>query len=193
MSMPSRFVALNSTIAAVVVAAFMFLGAGPLAGSQNRPAGDRDSSLKQFLQRYVGLPPDEIEKGTRYSAAFVDLRDEGDQEVIVYLSSDGWCGTGGCTLLILAPEGTSYRVVTKVPATDLPIRIFATKSNGWKNIGVVKRMGAVQPAREAVLSFDGRTYRTNRTNPSVHRSHPSDRNVQGTIVMAETAEDKPLY
>jgi hypothetical protein len=101
------------------------------------------STRKKFLQGYVGVPTDE-NKTTRYSAAFVDLRGDGTQEIIVYLTSKAWCGTGGCTTLILAPEGPSYRVVTRITVTRPPIRILDAKSNGRHDIGVQVRGGGTQ-------------------------------------------------
>src|SRR5208282_1408183 len=130
-----------------------------------------------------GIPTEET-KATQYSAAFVDLKDHGAKEVIVYLSSDGWCGTGGCTMLILAPEDTSYRVVTKTTITRLPIRVLATKSNGWHDISVVVAGGGIQPGYEAELSFDGKTY---PSNPSVPPAHPIDGEARGKIVVPVTA------
>ncbi len=140
--------------------------------------------LRKFLQDYIGAPTQENET-TRYSFAFVDLRDNGAQEVVVYLSSDGWCGTGGCTLLILAPEGTSYRVVTRVPAVRLPIRVLTTKTNGWHDLTVV----AGNPLSEVILPFDGKAYPGNASMPP---AQPLSGKVAGKIVMPETAEDQPL-
>ncbi|HLV88820.1 MAG TPA: hypothetical protein VKV39_17675 [Candidatus Sulfotelmatobacter sp.] len=118
----------------------------------------------------------------------MDLRDDRTKEAIVYLSSNGWCGTGGCTMLILAPEGTSYRVVTKVPAVRLPIRVLDAKSNGWRDIGVVARKSGVEPLYEAILSFDGNSYPI-----SVSEDTESNGKAQGKIVMPSTAKAKPLY
>ena len=58
--------------------------------------------LIRFLQDYVGSSGGS--KTTEYSAVLVDLKDDGTKEAIVYFSSNGWCGTGGCTMLILVPE-----------------------------------------------------------------------------------------
>jgi hypothetical protein len=154
---------------------------------QQQPGSGQDGSLKEFLQKYVGMPDAET-KTTQYSAAFVDLRDNGTKEVIVYLSSDSWCGTGGCTMLILAPEGGSYKVVTKTPTVKLPIRILTTKSNGWHDIGVVGRINGVEPLYEAVLSFDGKTY-----PESLSDARPSQGEVQGKTVITQTAKDTLLY
>jgi|SRR5579871_475609 len=142
--------------------------------------------LIRFLQDYVGSGG--ASKTTEYTAALVDLRDDRTKEAIVYLSSNGWCGTGGCTMLILAPEGTSYRVVTKVPAVRLPIRVLDAKSNGWRDIGVVARKSGVEPLYEAILSFDGNSYPI-----SVSEDTESNGKAQGKIVMPSTAKAKPLY
>ncbi len=141
--------------------------------------------LSKFLRGYITVPTQEKET-TRYSAAFVDLRDDGAQEAIVYLSSEGWCGTGGCTMLILSPEGTSYRVVTRIPAVRLPIRMLTTKTNGWHDVTVV----AGKRLYEAILPFDGKKYPGNASMPP---AHPLSTKKAGKVVMSETAEDKRLY
>jgi hypothetical protein len=164
------------------VALLLVLFAPSIGIPQSRP-----DPLTLFLQNYVGTP-DEETKTTEYAVAFVDLKDDGTKEPIVYLSSDGWCGTGGCTLLILAPEGTSYRVVTRVPAVRLPIRVLDAKSNGWRDIGAVARKSGNEPLYEAVLSFDGKSYPI-----SVPAAGKSNGKAQGKIVMPATAKAKPLY
>jgi hypothetical protein len=86
----------------------------------------------------------------------VDLQDDGTKEVIVYIGGRGWRGSGGCVMLILAPDGGSYRVVTKTTVTRLPIRVLTTKSNGWHDITVIARINGIEPLYETVLVFDGK-------------------------------------
>jgi hypothetical protein len=143
-------------------------------------------SLTKVLQDYIGTPDAET-KTTEFAAAFVDLRNDGSKEAIVYLSSDGWCGTGGCTMLILAPEGTSYKVVSKIPAVRLPIRVLTAKANGWHSIGVVGRKSGTEPLYEAILSFDGKSY------PYVSDGAESHGKVDGKVVMRATVKSRPLY
>src|SRR5579859_3880939 len=125
--------------------------------------------VTEFLRNYLGepYPPFEEQGPTRYSSAFVDLKDDGTKAVIVYVSGRGWCGTGGCVMLILAPEGASYRVVTKTTITRPPIRVLATKSNGWHDISVVVSGGGIS-VHEVELSFDGKTYPSNPSVPPAH-------------------------
>jgi len=68
----------------------------------------REESLNRFLWYHEGggfrAEPTEL----RYLNAFVDLNRDGRDEAIVYYASR--CGSGGCGLLILTPEGSSYRL-----------------------------------------------------------------------------------
>jgi hypothetical protein len=162
-----------------------------VAQTMREPNPKRAESLKSFLQSYLGkpYPTFEQEKATRYSSAFVDLKDDGTEEVIVYVSGRTWCGSGGCTMLILAPEGTSYRVVTRTTITRPPIRILNTKSNGWHDISVVVVGGGIAGS-EAVLPFDGKTY---PSNPSVPPARRSFEKIQGETVISVTAQEQPLY
>jgi hypothetical protein len=116
-------------------------------------------SLQAFLRSFDSGLKD------RFVAAFADLNDDGRQEAIVYLTSSDWCGSGGCTTLILTREGDSWRLLTEVTVTRPPIRALALKSNGWRSIGVWVQGGGVQPGFEAELRFDGKTYPQNPTTP----------------------------
>jgi hypothetical protein len=60
----------------------------------------------------------------------VDLNGDGAPEVIVYVSSKAWCGSGGCTMLILAREKSTFRIITRTTITRPPIRILKSKSQG---------------------------------------------------------------
>jgi len=157
-----------------------------------KPTSKQAESLRTFLQKYVGepYPPFEREAPTRYSSALVDLNDDGTKEVIVYLSGRGWCGTGGCVMLILAPDGECYRLVTETTITRPPIRVLATKSNGWHDISVLVAGGGIQPGYEAELSFDGETF---PSNPSVVRAHPLKNKVHGKTVISEMSKEEALY
>jgi hypothetical protein len=152
----------------------------------------QDESLKSFLQTYLGKPyaPFEQEGATRYSSVFVDLRGDGTKEVIVYVSGRAWCGSGGCVMLILAPEGASYRVVTRTTITRLPIRVLNTKTNGWHDIGVTVAGGGVQLGGEAILPFDGKTYPSNPTVPPARRMPGK---IPGKVVIPPDMHDEPLY
>jgi hypothetical protein len=175
-------------LGAVLAACAIFLVVDSLA--QTRPSSSQEDSLKRFLRDYVGDPNSGNNITTKYFPALVDLRDDGVKEVVVYLSGGGWCGSGGCTTLILAPESSSFRVITKITVTKLPIRVLTTESNDWHDIGVKARISGTEPTCEAKLSFDGKTYPSNPTVPSAQRLAGK---VSGKSVIPVAAQGTALY
>ena len=152
-----------------------------LSQAQSTPA------LVRFLQDYVGAEGES--KNTEYAAALVDLRNKETKEAIVYLWNNGWCGTGGCTMLILVPNAGSYKLITKTPIVRLPIRVLTTKTNGWHDISVIVGGGGLA-AYEAKLSFDGSSY---PQNPSVPPAEPLRGKKPGKIVISPTAKGEHLF
>jgi hypothetical protein len=158
-------------------------------------AASRSSSveienLKKFLREYEGNSVSAEEKTTRYAAGFVDLKDDGKQEAIVYFIGAKWCGSGGCSCLILAPDGSSYKVITKTTVTQLPIRVLPTKTNGWHDLAVAVAGGGIQPGYEARLKFNGTTYPSNPTVPPAEELRTK---VEGKTVIPADATGTALY
>jgi hypothetical protein len=129
---------------------------------QEKPA--TETSVRMFLQDYLGAAGSQ-DKSTRYVAAFAALSDSSKQNVIVYVTGASWCGSGGGTTLILAPDSSSYRVVAKITVSRPPIRALISKSKGWHDIAVHIQGGGIQPGYEAQLLFDGNTYPSNPPLP----------------------------
>jgi hypothetical protein len=144
---------------------------GIISGPPFAAPRSADDVLKEFLQHYMHKPLSERDKTTRFISAMVNLDDTGTQETVVYLIGGGWCGSGGCTTLILRPQGTSYEVVSELTVVQLPIRVLATKSHGWHDISVHVRGGGIIEAYDAVLRFDGNSYPTNPTVYPARRAH----------------------
>ncbi len=166
--------------------AVIILSAMSVAGSQ---AQDRQqASLKAFLQMYVSSLPLGGDRSTHYSASFPQLT-TGRSDAIVYLSGKGWCGSGGCTTLVLAPNGQSWRVVTKIPITRPPIRVLNEKTNGWHSVAVWVGGGGI-PIHEAELRFDGHTYRTNPSAPPARRLGEK---ADGEVVIPSADDVESLY
>ena len=165
------------------------LPAGCLA--QSHGTSKQENSLKRFLRAYLKIP-NVADNGetTEFFPAFVDLKDDGIKEVIVYLTGRSWCGSGGCSTLILVPKGSSYKVITRILITHPPIRVLTTKSNGWHDIAVQVGGGGILHAYEAKLSFNGKTY---PINPSIPPARRLGRMVAGEVVVSSIAKAKSLY
>jgi len=182
-----RFLGFYFMMATLIAAWSIALPCSCLAQSAHQPSPSQKDSLERFLRDYLGdLGADE--KTAKYFAAFVDLRDDGTQEVIVYLIDH--CGSGGCVTLILVPKGSSYEVVTEVSIGWPPIRVLATKSHGWHDIGVWVAGGGEVRGYEARLSFNGKRY---PSNPSTPPSRRLVGKVTGKVVVPLTAKGTPLY
>jgi hypothetical protein len=162
---------------------------GVLRGQQSTIASSsQDESLKEFLRNYLNpgrLVPD---KTTRITAVSVKTKTEAAVEVL-YVSGQHWCGSGGCTLLILEPHGTSFRVLGRVSIVQLPVRLLPSTNNGYPDFGVrVKGLGN-QAGYEAELSFNGATY---PKNPSISPAQHLSR-IEGKEIIATTEHSVLLY
>lgn len=96
------------------------------------------------------LPP------ARYVAARHDLDGDGADEVIVYLMGPFFCGTGGCSLLVLTPDGAGYRQIGDVGTARPPVRIVTAAGKGHADL-LYRRSGGGGPTEDVRLAFrDGR-------------------------------------
>ena len=171
-----------------LAAALLLLLAGASGGRSvpARPAGD--AGLRAWLRSEAGS--EEPARTIRYSVAKVDLDGDGIAEAIVYESGPYSCGTGGCELFIARRHGSGWRLVTNVSLVRPPIRVLATKSHGWRDLGVLVAGGGIRVGYEAVLSFDGRTYPENPTGRPARRGR---RGLPGETVISDKTPQQPLY
>jgi hypothetical protein len=104
------------------------------------------------------------ESAAEYDYVFEDLNGDGLKDAIILLT--GWCGTGGCTMMIFKRNTTnSYSFVSRSTITETPIRVSPIKSNGWKSLIVHSK--SLEGGFEALMMFDGESY---PLNPSVQPS-----------------------
>lgn len=160
----------------------IFITAAYVAHGQPQAKPSVEQSLRNFLQTL------DDNKDTRYIAALRDLNGDGVLEAIVYLVSSEWCGSGGCSMFILAQDGASWKVITRTTITQPPIRVLASTSNGWHNIGVWVQGGGIRKGYEAELRFNGKKYWTNPSTASRSAAKQA-----GKEVIASIDGSKPLY
>jgi hypothetical protein len=99
-----------------------------------------------------------------------------------------WCGSGGCTMLILTPTANGWRNVARTTITSAPIRLLSTRNRGWRDVAVRVAGGGI-PAREVVLRFNGRGYPGNPSLVAASRG----RAAPGRVVISDADEGRPLY
>ncbi|CAA7386301.1 hypothetical protein [Chryseobacterium fistulae] len=85
----------------------------------------------QYLKREeLNLLTDNNKKFQLYE---VDLNNDSKKEIFVNLSSPYFCGSGGCTILLLSSD---LKQITTFTVTKTPIFAEPTFENGWKRLMV---------------------------------------------------------
>lgn len=103
-----------------------------------------------------------------YKQALVDLDGDGNDDAIVFLQGTGWCGSGGCTMLVLQGRKSGYKLISRSTVTHPPIRMARSTSHGWKDL-IVHSDGA-----DRLMRFNGSQY---PLNPSL-QSQPDPRQIE---------------
>jgi hypothetical protein len=172
--------AIRLTLTGLVVLIVLSIQLSYYSGKASVGNNKTVSSLKTFLRNRLSDIPSEVSRGARYRAAFVDLNDDGDNEVIVYLYGGRLCGTGGCNTYILDGERPNYRIVTMLSIGFPPIHVLPAKSHGWHDISIVVAGGGVRGPYVAELSFNGTSY---PENASVPPARPARARGAGQVVI----------
>jgi hypothetical protein len=173
----------------VCAALLATVGAVVMHGLEATPSGVPAEALKVYLRNYLTsggrFPPDLT---TRITTVRVRTED-GKSVDVVYVSGQGWCGSGGCTLVILESADSTFKVLGRVTIVQLPVRLLSSSKNGYPDIGVIVAGGGIQPGYEAVLSFNGASYPGNPSLPPAREVSGA----QGKVIIASTEGSVPLY
>jgi len=122
-------------------------------------------ALSQMLQKHGWGAPDS------YVAALHNLSGSAAPEAIVLLSGRQFCGSGGCTLLVLQRHGAGWHLVSKTTLVHPPIRVLRTRNDGWATLSVQVQGGGIKPGYIATLPFQGSVYPANPTVAPAIRAH----------------------
>lgn len=115
--------------------------------------------LNDFLKDDISfLEP----KDRKFQFYKIDLNNDGNEEIFVRFISSYFCGSGGCTFLLLDKYG---EIITKFTVTRAPIFVEPAKVNGW-SVLLVKDAGVFKE-----LTFDNGSY---PSNPSLLSKAPYD-------------------
>ena len=136
---------------------------------------DETSAIRRYLISTVRYP------GLTFRAAEVDLHGGSRPDVIVYITSRDFCGSGGCNTLVLERTRRGFRTVMNTTITRSPIRVLETRTHEWRDLGVMVAGGGILRPYEARLRFNGRRY---PPNPTVPPAEPLAQ-ISGEIVIPE--------
>ena len=94
-----------------------------------------------------------------YQHGFFDLNRDGVEDALVLLSGSDWCGSKGCTLVVLegqvlSPENMSpsFNVISQSTVTRPPIGVADSASQNWHDLIVYSG------GEEKILQSDGQHY-----------------------------------
>ncbi|TDO19980.1 hypothetical protein [Pedobacter duraquae] len=133
-----------------------------LSSVVEKSSGINDEDVVSKVKTYMKTSlKDDLEKGfvdslSRHCIAQqIDLNHDGNSEVFVGLSGPYFCGSGGCTLLLLSDKG---ELITRFTVSETPVRILKSSTDGWNDLLIQSQ------AEHHVLKYDGKTY---PSNPSI--------------------------
>lgn len=142
----------------------MFFSALVLAGCASGLTPEQN--LSEAVVQYAGQATPE------YTHALVDLNNDSENDAVVLLQGAGWCGSGGCTMLVLKAEGSNFTVVSRSTVTRAPVRISESSSHGWQDI-IVRSGGA-----DKLMQFDKNGYPLNPSmQPAAEPKHIDSANI----------------
>ena len=119
----------------------------------------RNFLVNEYLKNDISL----LQKSDRKFQFYkVDLNADGNDEIFVRFLTPYFCGTGGCTFLLLDKYG---EIITEFTVMRAPIFIESIKENGWSLL-LVKDSGVFKE-----LKYKNGTY---PSNPSMLSKAPYD-------------------
>lgn len=114
----------------------------------------------------------------KFSFQEIDLNDDGKKEVFINFFSPYFCGTGGCSLLLLDSD---LNIITRFTVTETPIYISPETKNRW-NVLMVKSRNAWK-----TLEFANGKY---PSNPSVAKDSSSKPDPKSILVFKDPNDSK---
>ena len=103
-------------------------------------------------------------KTSSFTYALVDLNDDGMPDAVVLLTGRDWCGSGGCTMLILKGMRNGFTLLSKATISNQPIKVLPDREHGWHTLLVSVKGGGIQPGGLVLMRFNGTKF---PLNPSV--------------------------
>jgi len=146
---------------------------------------EKDMVLEKALVKAFDLEQDE--GNVRYYYNKVDLNEDGNPEVFVYLVGSPVCGTGGCSAAIFKQVNEEYILLSKFTLVNNPVIINNSKTNGYRDIIMYVSGGGIE-SFFAWVKYDGTTY---PTNPSVQLKVNPGTKLQGITIIADDTSKNP--
>lgn len=159
-------------------------------GSPNSSATytqDDQGNIRRLIElTLTDLFKEDLEKGfidslgRQFKYSLFDLNQDGSHEIFVGLTSSFFCGSGGCTILLVTGQGD---LITKFTVVDYPLYVDPNRSNGWNNL--VMYSGK----QNRLVKFNGQKY---PSNPSILEVYTGNVDMLTKLLDWEIQESYPF-
>lgn len=113
-----------------------------------------ERSVARFLRPVLTRQTVDPDRETRIIVRHL----QNERVVIVYVAGGGWCGSGGCNLLILDKRGTAYRIMDWKTTVRLPIILTGESHSHMPDLAFYVEGGGNTVGKFALLRFNGKRY-----------------------------------
>lgn len=110
------------------------------------------------------------EQSRKFKLFEYNINDDPKNEIFVGLSGPYFCGSGGCTVLLMSANG---ELITKFTVVDYPITIANTQTKGWKDLVLTSN------GKDHLMKFNGTKYPSNPSIQTVYTPNPKESLVKG--------------
>lgn len=88
-----------------------------------------------------------------------DLDNDGRRDALVLFRTPYgfWCGTHGCTMLVMKAHNDIFTLTSTIQTVRPPVYVSSYETNGWKNI-ILRVSGRSTKAKNVAMTFDGTSY-----------------------------------
>jgi hypothetical protein len=142
------------------------------ARASSVPSLQSDEALRSWLIEHLersdpsGDDDEESEDATtKFAHARVRLVDSAPPMDLVFLTGHVWCGSGGCTTLVIDRSSGTPRIVSNISVTQPPISVLPTTNKGWHDIRALGAGGGRPAAEWETYRFTGEDYTEYRSGP----------------------------
>jgi hypothetical protein len=96
-------------------------------------------SLSDAVRKYIYQHVTDVVGDDPFRFALVDLDGDGREDAIVLMSGSGWCGSGGCTMIVFRGVDSGFEYVCSSTVTSAPIRVSSKTARGWRSLIVFSK------------------------------------------------------
>ncbi|KLE16486.1 hypothetical protein [Clostridium sp. C8] len=138
----------------------------------------KDSSIERAIEKFFNLNHGEDKVNYLYNK--VNLNDDANYHILVYLEGPRFCTERGGTLAIFKRKNDEYNLISKISNIVNPIIISENKSNGYRDL-IVKVLDS-EKEDFRVLKFNGNAY---PLDPIKERKVKSGSEIRGIAAISD--------